>query len=156
MISVTVDTKNVDNMLLKLTGNLSITSFKNFANQTVTPYVRLKVGETFDTEGGRLGGWKELSSYTIERKGGSRILYDRGNLRSSIEKITEKSQGYEASWGPEGIKGSNFRGRRTNAKVYGYHQTGTSRMPKRQILGWTEGDRNTLADYFERHIMKGL
>ena len=101
-----------------------------------------------------MGRWPGISFDTFDRRKNptNPVLQDTGKLRKATTGIKADVKGYEASWGPYNIKGQNTR--KSNAKVYEYHQTGTSRMPQRKILAWATGDETKLKDSLETHIMK--
>ena len=77
--------------------------------------------EQFETEGH--GEWPGLAASTIERKGHSEILVDTGKLRDSLVnpaaamQISARSMSYG-----------------TDVDYAGYHQSGTPKMPQRQVI----------------------
>lgn len=82
----------------------------------------------FGSEGMYMGRpWKPLAASTIQNRlalgfGAGPILQRTGKLKSSIKMVFKSSR--EARW-----KGT--------VDYYKYHQMGTSKMPARQILGWS-------------------
>jgi hypothetical protein len=152
MISVTVDTKQVVSLLGKLENNLSKTGFSKFIKETAAPYVKKITNETFDTAGGRLGGWKPIKESTAQKKGHGGILFEKGKLRQQVTNIKPEITGSEAVWGPDKISG---RYRSNSVKnVYIYHQSQAERTAIRKMLAWTDEDQRFLADAFSKHIMK--
>jgi len=70
-------------------------------------------------------GWAPLSPETIKRKGSTRILRDKDDLYGSFEKgATNNVFRVSATEGEFGTSDSKAM----------FHQTGTSRMPKRTII----------------------
>jgi phage gpG-like protein len=104
------------------------------------------VGEQFDTQGGRTGGWAPLSpQYAIDkaRKYGSQpILVASGAMRASLM----GGSGNISRQIPEGLVFG------TDVSYARYHQTGTSRMPQRRILDLTSDDRRAMMKLLQRHL----
>jgi hypothetical protein len=82
------------------------------------------------------GSWDELADATIKKRGSAHpILHDEGRLEESF---TEGGEGHFEEFGPEsGEWGSTITDKRGRGYAP-YHQTGTSRMPAREILFWNE------------------
>jgi phage gpG-like protein len=144
MISVQIDTKNVNTMLVKLTNNLSQQSFGNWIKRDVNKVVDENTNENFATSGRRAGGWSPLSAATIRKKGHDTILVDTGRLKKEVTTAKANVSGYEASWGDD------------LSEVYKYHQAMAKRLPVRPMLTWTSGDGPKLKNSLEQHIMRGV
>lgn len=92
-------------------------------------------------------GWPALAPSTIKRKGNARILQDSRELIGSFEKgagtnifrISPK----EAEFGSSDFKGI-------------FHQTGTSRMPKRVIIDVTSEQEKKYAEIAETVLAKEI
>lgn len=113
----------------------------------VTGFMRELIREQFDTEGGRTGGWAPLSEKyaadKIRRFGSQPILVASGNLKESL---TGGSGMIARQEGNESLRFGTQLG-------YGsFHQTGTSRMPRRQILDLTNDNRRTMMKMLQRHL----
>jgi phage gpG-like protein len=106
-------------------------------------------GQQFASEGHRAsGGWEPLADSTLEHKHGPSILDETGELRASL---TERG-------GPHQIwdVGDEFLLFGTDVDYASFHQTGTSRMPRRRPLELTEADRAGAVKILQRYIMTGV
>ena len=144
MISITIDAKNVNNMLVRLTNNLNQQSFRQWIQKDVDPIVDNNTKQNFDSAGKRVGGWAPLSPETVRRKGHSTILVDTGKLKKEVSSAKANVNGYTASWG------DNL------SDIFKYHQAQAKRLPVRKMLAWTSGDETKLKNSLEQHIMKGV
>ena len=150
MISVTVDIKGPTAMINTLTKNLSQPGFRTWITTKVTPYVREQAEETFDGEGGRVGGWEPLKESTWERKSSARMLVETGALKKEVTSVKENFPGnFTAEWGGD-------------SKVYKAHQTGFrhnrsgKKVPARKMLAWTNQDADFIRNTLEYHIMQNV
>ena len=108
-------------------------AFETLAQAIVNPGAKLmrRLGDAvvedidrrFNTRG--YGTWPELKPATAKRKGNDFVLVETGAMRSST---------IISSMGPTEVTVSvPYGGAKHDAKVPGYHQEGTSRMPERAI-----------------------
>jgi phage gpG-like protein len=112
------------------------------------------VGQQFDTEGGRTGGWTPLSpqyaAYKLSQVGSQPTLVYTGRMRRSlierggdnIREITSDS----LRWGTSVRSEGGFPYPRA-------HQTGTRKMPQRRIIDLTEDDRRSLMKALQRFFV---
>jgi phage gpG-like protein len=150
MISVEIDTTKAIAMIDGISKNLSPESFRRYISNKVSPYVREQAEETFDGEGGRIGGWEPLKPSTWERKKTARMLVETGKLKKEVTSVRENFDGpYSAYWGAK-------------SQVYKSHQTGfrhyrsKKEVPARPMLKWNNQDADFLRASLEYHIMRGL
>lgn len=105
------------------------------------------IGQQFDSEGGRTGGWAPLSdryaSDKVRRFGSQPILVATGRLKESL------TGGAGRIFRQEGNETLRFG---TSVPYGVYHQSGTSRMPQRRILDLTKDDRRTMMKMLQRHL----
>ncbi len=108
-------------------------------------------GDQFDSEGGaQSGGWKPLAASTVLyksiRKLRPEILRATDRMRNSL--IGETSDTvkqvlpFEFSWG-------------TDVEYTAFHQTGTSKMPQRRVIDFTEAQRTKYVKILQRYIIEG-
>jgi len=101
----------------------------------------------FESEGGYgSGGWKPLSVAYAKRKPlGRPLLVLSGLMKESLVGETpysiEKIQPLEARLG-------------TKVPYAIYHQTGTTKMPKRPLIQLTEGDKSRWLKIIQRYLVK--
>ena len=114
--------------------------------------MREQIGEQFESEGGRgSGGWAPLKESTLAAKAArgldSHILQATHSLMESltgtggdhIERVTDDSL----------LFGSSV--------AYGkFHQKGTSKMPARKPVDFTELDRRSFIRTLQRYIVDGV
>nr|WP_242028584.1 phage virion morphogenesis protein [Pseudanabaena sp. FACHB-2040] len=81
--------------------------------------------------------WAPLARSTLRRKKTSSILRETGSTAVSVAMV-----------GPSGLVVRVVVG--TGYAIY--HQTGTTKMPQRKILGWADKDREKIAKIFERYF----
>lgn len=108
--------------------------------------------EQFDSQGGaQSGGWAPLSPLTIANKA-------RLNLRPEILRATDRMMNsftgetgdtikdvlpFEFSWG-------------TEVPYATFHQSGTSKMPQRRIIDFTEAQKVKYTKILQRYIIEGV
>jgi phage gpG-like protein len=104
--------------------------------------------EQFASEGGRAsGGGAPLAESTVASRGSSHPILDlTGELRSSL-----------TGRGPNNtfLATDDFLLFGTSVEYAGFHQAGTSRMPRRRVLELTEADRVAAAKVLQRFIVTG-
>lgn len=109
----------------------------------------------FASQGARSsGGWTPLAPSTVEKKRthGFRpeILRATDRLRDAVASGSDPAQ--------EVIKAADwmvFRLTGELGEVGGYHQGGTSRMPMRKIIEFTEMDKERFIGHIQRYVMTG-
>lgn len=109
----------------------------------------------FMTQGARSsGGWSPLAESTIEkkRKKGAPldILRDTDSLRDAVASFSDPNQ--------EVIKTEDYMVFRVTGEPgeYGpFHQSGTSKMPMRKVLEFTEMDRIRFVNHIQRFVLTG-
>lgn len=102
----------------------------------------------FDSEGGNSGHWAPLAPSTVKKRGAAHpILNEHGDLRASLTKADAK--GAVRTVEPHEL----FVG--TDIDYAQYHQTGTSRMPRRRPVEFTGADRNRWVKTLQRFIETG-
>ena len=100
--------------------------------------------EQFDSEGRRSsGGWEPLAESTIRRKGHAQPLMDTGWLRGSLVGAGRGSV-------REVTKDHMRLG--TEVPHAGFHQHGTSQMPRRRVIELTEADRRKATKKIHRFL----
>jgi phage virion morphogenesis protein len=110
-------------------------------------YVMTSTLHHFDTESAPDGThWKPLADATVQQKakGGwsSNILIRTGRMRASIHPVVK-------AWSVE--VGTNIKGK-SGFGYPGIHQTGGTRIPKREWLGTSETDVDVIGKILERHL----
>jgi phage gpG-like protein len=102
--------------------------------------------QQFGTEGRRSGNpWKQLSIATASKRGSAHpILFDRGNLFDDI--IDENAFFVQDD-------GITFVGSGYAREIGGYHQSGTSRMPRRPIVDLTLADERESIRIIDEHLV---
>lgn len=96
------------------------------------------IEQQFGTEGVRFNGvrWQGLSFRTIKARGGAHpILFDTGDLFDDMTSPSSVSVTDHTLH----LNLSDYA-----QEIGGYHQAGTSRMPERTILNFTEMDRQEM------------
>lgn len=93
--------------------------------------------------------WSPLSEATIERREadgyeGDNILVMEGELARSVHVEEVDSDGFTVTADPGGGEGDSYAG---------YHQYGTSRMPRRQILGFSQANIRRIATILQKHML---
>lgn len=111
------------------------------ALEVAADHLRAAAAKQFGTEGGYAsGGWAPLADSTVAekaRKGQSpQILRATGALMDSL--IDKFDAGHIERLSPNTLTFGSM------IPYGGYHQTGTSRMPKRPPVALTEGDKRML------------
>lgn len=81
--------------------------------------------------------WAPLARSTLRRKKTRSILRETGSTAVSVAMV-----------GPSGLVVRIVVG--TDYAIY--HQTGTTKMPQRKILGWADRDREAIAKIFEAYF----
>jgi Phage virion morphogenesis family len=104
--------------------------------------------EQFTTEGGRAsGGWAALAPSTVKRRGSAHpILQVSGAL---MEELTKRSNVLVTdSFAHLSIP--------DDVEEYGrYHQSGTSRMPQRRPIEFTDMDRRQMVRKLQLFVLRG-
>jgi phage gpG-like protein len=111
-----------------------------------------ETAQQFQSEGAHAsGGWAPLAPSTLARKrtlfGGGRILHETGTLESSLtdrgdpNMIVQISRD-EVAWG-------------SRVGYEKFHQTGTSRMPRRRPVEFTEAARRETVRILQRWFITG-
>jgi phage gpG-like protein len=105
--------------------------------------------EQFATQGqAESGGWAPLAESTLRYKTGPSILDETGELRASLTERGDPHQIFDV--------GDEFLLFGTDVEYAGYHQTGTTRMPRRRPLELREMHRAEAVKILQRFIMTGL
>ena len=107
-----------------------------------------EVKKQFNNEGGIMNEsrWRSLSPYTIAKRlkagfGASPILVNTGRLKASIRKVQSNKK--QLSFG-------------STVSYYRFHQLGTDKTPRRQILGLTNKLIKDVSEIFKNYILKSL
>lgn len=109
----------------------------------------------FMTQGGRSsGGWTPLAESTQLRKqkqgSGFSILQETGALRDAVASFSDPNQ--------QVVKTEDWMVFRVvgDPGEYGaFHQSGTSKMPMRKVLEFTELDRIRFVNHIQRYVITG-
>jgi phage gpG-like protein len=102
----------------------------------------------FDSEGGNSGTWAPLAPATVRRRGSAHpILNEHGDLRESLTQRGGK--GSVRTVGPHEL----FVG--TDVDYAHFHQSGTSRMPRRRPVELTAADRTRWVKSLQRFVTTG-
>ncbi len=113
--------------------------------------MRLQIEEQFATEGGRgSGGWKELAESTLRAKLAAGLDPD---ILQATHALMESLTGT----GSDHIEEISDEHLLFGSSVpYGkYHQKGTSRMPARKPVDFTELDRRGFIRTLQRYFVEG-
>lgn len=95
---------------------------------------RLNFAKEYDPDG---VPWAALSPSTLARKKTRAILRETSQLASSVSSTSSKEESRVFITDPKGI----------------YHQTGTTKMPARPILGIGDRQRKNIEKMFRRHFI---
>jgi phage gpG-like protein len=103
----------------------------------------------FSSEGGfASGSWAPLAESTVRRRGSAGpILDDSGDLRRSLTQEGAKGSVRQIT------SDSLFVG--TDVDYAQYHQTGTSRMPRRRPVEFRDADRRRWVKAIQRYLTTG-
>lgn len=94
------------------------------------------------------GGWAPLAESTLAQKTGPSILDETGELRASLTERGDPHQIFDV--------GDEYLLFGTDLDYAGYHQTGTSRMPRRRPLELREEQRAEAVKILQRFITTGI
>lgn len=123
------------------------TDLREFFDETVDDFQEV-VSEQFDSVGGRVGGWRPLSpryaAWKSKHAPGKPILQLTGAMRRSLVATTEQTI--------REVKRDFMRWGTRDPKAR-FHQRGTSRMPKRQIIAFDEADKMRVMKRLQRHLV---
>lgn len=114
---------------------------------------REQIAEQFATEGDRgSGGWAPLQESTIAAKAAAGLdPHILEATKTLMESLTEKGN----EWHIEEITDDSLHlGSRDWVGVF--HQQGTSRMPARKPVDFTELDRRSYIRTLQRYILEGV
>lgn len=108
--------------------------------------------DLFNSAGASQGeAWPPLAASTIERKGHDTILVDTEDLKNSL---TQRD--FEGEAGGMILEvGPNFIRFGTSMSYAIYHQHGTSRMPQRKVIRFTEFWKQAMVKKIQLFIMRG-
>lgn len=111
--------------------------------------LQLANSENFSTSGMPVGGWAPLnadySAWKAVHYPGRPPMQATGNLRASLTTLNGPANKI-------GLKEAQFG---TDVEYARFHQYGTTRMPKRQIVFEPSGFARTLAEHTGKHIVYG-
>lgn len=93
------------------------------------------------------GGWAKLAESTLEHKTGAGILIETGDLERSLTTRGAPDQVLEIT--------SEFLLFGTSLPYAAFHQTGTSRMPRRRPIELTETDRRQIVKQLQSWLITG-
>ena len=130
-ISVTGNAKLSVKNLARRTGNLSKPTKQAIAYKERR--TKLQFASETSPEGDK---WAPLKPSTLRQKKTSAILTETSSLKGSIAGRARGNTGQVSAGTDYGI----------------YHQTGTSRMAQRKILGWAPDDVDLIQQIYEKHI----
>lgn len=102
--------------------------------------------QQFSSEGSRgSGGWEPLAASTVAQRGSAHPILDQsGVLRSSLTKRGGENI-FDAT--------DDYLRFGTHVPYAGFHQTGTSRTPRRRPLELTESDRAGMVKILQAYIL---
>lgn len=104
--------------------------------------------EQFASQGARgSGGWPELKPSTVKSKGHDAILIDSGDL---YREMTDRSNIMITD------DFMHFAPADEQEEIGRYHQTGTSRMPQRKVVDFTDLDRRAMVRKVQSWIVSGV
>lgn len=116
--------------------------------QSVLPYLRKATGQTFATEGARIGeSWPALSDGYAKRK--ARVFPGQPILRAT-DAMFNSLVGQTGDSVAEMSRDSFTYG--TRDRKAQYHQRGGGRLPRRRILAVTEADRLEIKRLARLHL----
>lgn len=130
-ISVTGSAKLSVKNLARRTGNLSKPTKRAIAYKERT--TKQQFASQTDPDG---AGWAPLKPSTLRQKKTSSILTETGSLKGSIAGRARGNTGQVSAGTEYGI----------------YHQTGTTRMAQRKILGWGKDDPERIKQFYIEHL----
>lgn len=114
--------------------------------------IREAIEQQFDTEGGHAsGGWAPLADSTVREK--ARKGLDPHILRATDRLMTSLTRKFD----PENIEamdGVDAMKFGSSVPYGGYHQTGTSKMPRRRPVALTEADKIAIMKAIQLSIRK--
>ena len=103
--------------------------------------------EQFTTEGGRSGGWAQLAPSTVKSRGSAHpILRVHGDL---MREMTNR-----ASWIITDDF-AHFQPEDEQARIGGFHQSGTVKMPQRRIFDFSLAERAEIVRKIQFWVVKG-
>lgn len=134
-----------------------------FADQLAVPAVGLEAAgvvlrevteQQFDTQGQHAsGGWAPLAASTVAEKArkGLRpeILQATGRMKESLTRRFDSGH-------IEELRGPDTLAFGSRVPYAGYHQTGTSRMPRRRPIALTEGDKRRIMKAIQLAMVRGV
>ncbi len=135
--------------LLRFQANLEVPVI---ALQDLATMLRAITERQFDTEGANSGGWTPLAASTVAYKArhglDPHILQATGRLKDALTR----------KFDPEHTETLSADSLRFGTTVpYGiFHQTGTSRMPKRPPLALTAADRVGMIKMVQKALLTGV
>ena len=140
-----VELKNSAKFQAEMSKKKNFLGKRRKVNAAALTVVDRWVQDNFKTEGGKIGGWQPLKPATLrQRRGGGgkvMILQDTGQLRQRWKHIL---QGFKTAILQSGVS-------------YGiYHDQGTKRLPKRQILPEQKEINPALKKVYEFFIRKAI
>lgn len=143
-------TKTVERDLLRFSDNLEVPAL---ALEAIADFLRAAEMRQFDTQGGNSGGWAPLKQATIDEKVRNgldpRILRATERLRMSL---IDK---FDADHIEEPLSPTSLRfGSRVPYGIF--HQTGTSRMPKRPPLELSAADKVGIVKVVQKALLVGV
>lgn len=144
MVSANVDIKAVEELVKNAID--SVTDFKRPMEKSLN-LLRQEQRANFAQQGRLYGYWPKLAASTKkdrERKGFS-------PNRPILERTGKLKNGFKVS------KFTKDEGEIVNTVKYAkYHQGGTSKMPKRKIIGSTDKSRKAIGVIFTNHIVGAI
>lgn len=122
-------------------AGVAITSFASELKRSGQFLQDFYSNDVFQTAGSAIGErWAPLNPATIARKGNNRILVDTGKMKGAFK-----------------FKASDKVAAVTNPTEYlKYHQFGTRKMPRRQVVKVTDRIANEVGDIFRKGLIKRL
>jgi len=148
---ITIKVGNIKSVLSNfnlLNGVLSQEGQQKWANEKLQPIIQDSIKENFDSEGGKVGGWKKLTESTkaSRKRPGAKILIQTGNLktsaikRGSIPNITKTGDGINAIFGKS--IGTGKEGLKFAVHQFGIDSSGNKggRLPARKMIAITTED----------------
>lgn len=137
--------------MLRFASNLAVPVE---ALQAAGVRVREVIEEQFDTQGGHAsGGWASLAASTVAEKA-------RKGQRPEILRATDRmKESLTRRFDPEHIeemRGADTLAFGSRVPYAAYHQTGTSRMPRRRPVEFTEADKVEIMKAIQLVIVRGV
>lgn len=103
--------------------------------------------DQFDSEGGRSGGWAPLADSTVKSRGSAHpILQVHGDL---MREMTSRSNWIVTD------SFAHFQPPDEQEQIGGYHQTGTTKMPRRPIFDFSPEERAQIVRKVQFWLIKG-